>query len=84
MIGETVFACGMSLKSGTDTAIVYDSLKSLGKEITFAAVQGKGEAFALGAQIIGSVISGFVYSLNKALPLIISTVNCCVFKVYSQ
>ncbi len=74
MIGEALFACGMSLKSGSDTAIVYDSLKNLGKEKIFATIQGKGEAFALGAQIIGSVLSGFVYSLNKELPLLISAV----------
>lgn len=74
MIGEALFACGMSFKSGSDTAIVYDSLKKLGKEKTFAAVQGKGESYALGSQIVGSVISGFVYSLNKELPLLISAV----------
>lgn len=74
MIGEALFACGMSLKSGSDTAIVYDSLKNLGKEKIFATIQGKGEAFALGAQIIGSVLSGFIYSLNKELPLLISAV----------
>lgn len=74
MIGEALFACGMSLKSGSDTAIVYDSLKKIGKENTFATVQGKGEAFALGSQIVGSVLSGFVYSLNKDLPLLISAV----------
>ncbi len=74
MLGEALFACGMSLKSGSDTAIVYDSLKTLGKEKTFADIQGKGEAYALGAQIIGSILSGFVYSLNKELPLLISAV----------
>ncbi len=74
MIGEALFACGMSLKSGSDTAIVYDSLKKLGKEKTFASVQGKGESFALGSQIVGSVICGFIYSLNKDLPLLISAV----------
>lgn len=74
MIGEALFACGMSLKSGSDTAIVYDSLKKLRKEKTFATVQGKGEAFALGSQIVGSVLSGFIFSLNKDLPLLISAV----------
>lgn len=72
MIGETLFACGMSLKSGSDTAIVYDSLKKLGDEKAFATVQGKGESFALASQIIGSVISGFVYTIHPELPLVIS------------
>lgn len=74
MIGEALFACGMSLKSGSDTAIVYDSLKGLNNEKAFATIQGKGESYALTSQIIGSVLSGFVYSLHKELPLLISAV----------
>jgi MFS family permease len=74
MIGETLFACGMSFKSGSDTAIVYDSLKKLNNEKSFTTIQGKGEAYALASQIIGSVVSGFAFSINKELPLMISAV----------
>ena len=71
-MGETLFACGMSLKSGSDTSLVYDSLKKMDHTKEFAEIQGKGEACALSVQIVGSVVSGFIYELNPELPLLLS------------
>ncbi|MCX7772274.1 MAG: MFS transporter [Clostridia bacterium] len=71
-LGELLFACGMSLKSGSDTALVYDSLKKLDRTAEFTAIQGKGESYCLGAQIIGSVVSGVIYEIHPELPLIVS------------
>jgi MFS family permease len=72
LIGEVVFACGMSLKSGSDTAIIYDSLKKAGRIDDYPSVQGKGQAYFLATQIVGSVVAGFLYELNMELPLILS------------
>lgn len=73
-IAEILFACGMSLKSGSDTSIIYDSLKKLDHTKDFANIQGKGQSFGLASQIVGSVISGFIYELNPELPLVLSTI----------
>lgn len=70
--GETLFACGMSLKSGSDTSLVYDSLKKADHIKDFAGIQGKGESCMLAVQILGSVISGFIYEINPDLPLWLS------------
>ncbi len=41
-MGETLFACGMSLKSGSDTSLVYDSLKKMDHTKEFAEIPGQG------------------------------------------
>jgi predicted MFS family arabinose efflux permease len=64
----------MSLKSGSDTSIIYDSLKKLDRISDFAATEGKGQSFFLASQIFGSVISGFIYEINPEFPLMLSAV----------
>jgi MFS family permease len=80
-VGETLFACGMSLKSGSDTSLVYDSLKKLDNTKDFANIQGKGESFALTTQILGSVVSGFIYKLNPEFPLMLSMLMMMISSV---
>jgi sugar phosphate permease len=71
----------MSLKSGSDTSLVYDSLKKLDNTKDFANIQGKGESFALTTQILGSVVSGFIYKLNPEFPLMLSMLMMMISSV---
>ncbi len=73
-LGELLFACGMSFKSGSDTSLVYDSLKKLDRIKDYASIQGKGDSFALITQIFGSIIAGFIYEMNPEFPLLLSAV----------
>jgi MFS family permease len=69
---ETIFALGASFKSGADNAMIYDSLKALGREKEFQGVEGKARAFSFYALAIGAIIAGYVYSIDINLPLFIS------------
>lgn len=72
MLAEITFGLGTTLKSGADTALIYDSLKSIGREREFQSIEGYARSLALYAQAVGSIIAGFVYKVNIFLPLYIS------------
>ncbi|MFW9987226.1 MAG: MFS transporter [Candidatus Odinarchaeota archaeon] len=72
-IGETLWAFGTALTSGTDQAFIYDTLRKLGREDNVSKVMGRNRSFQLfGIGIsapIGSII-GTYYSLNIVMSLI--------------
>ncbi len=72
VLAEVIFSLGTSFKSGADTALIYDSLKVLGREDDFSQVEGRARSFILYSQAVGSIIAGFVYDINIFLPMIIS------------
>lgn len=71
---EILFSLGMSFKSGSDTALIFDTLKELKRVDDFKNVIGKGQFYALVAQIPGSILAGYAYELDYRLPFIISAV----------
>ncbi|MFX1502468.1 MAG: MFS transporter [Promethearchaeota archaeon] len=72
-IGETLWAFGEALTSGTVQAFIYDTLRKLGREDDVSKVMGRNRSFhLLGMGIsapIGSII-GTYYSLNFVMSLI--------------
>jgi MFS family permease len=72
ILAEVIFSLGATFKSGADNALIYDSLKVMGREKEFQSIEGKARSFALYAQAIGSIIAGFVYEINANLPFLIS------------
>lgn len=74
ILAEVLFSVGMSFKSGSDTALLFDSLKKLDRVDEFKVVLGKSQSYALLAQIPGSILAGYVYEIDIKLPFIISAV----------
>jgi len=74
ILAEVIFSLGATFKSGADNALIYDSLKVMGREKEFQSIEGKARSFALYAQAVGSIIAGFVYEVNKNLPFLISVI----------
>jgi MFS family permease len=74
MLAEIIFSLGASLRSGADSAIIYDSLKLNGREGEYQRIEGKARSLSLYAQAVGSIIAGFVYEISPYLPFIISVV----------
>ena len=72
MLSEIVFSLGSAFRSGADSALIYDSLKLLGREKEYQKVEGKARSFALYAQAVGSVLSGFLFATNIYFPLGVS------------
>lgn len=56
MIAEILFALSITLMSGADNALIYDTLKSVGKENESKVVYGRMESFKLAGIIIGALI----------------------------
>ncbi|MEC9489141.1 MAG: MFS transporter [Halanaerobium sp.] len=71
-LAEMLFSLGATLKSGADTALIYDSLQMVEREGEFQEIEGQARSLSLYAQAVGSIIAGFVYEVNIYLPLIIS------------
>jgi len=84
-VAELTFSLGMSFKSGADTALLYDTLKSLGQEKNYKHIQSKCFSLALLAQAPGCIIAGYVFKINDDLPMLISfcfmiiTINITLF-----
>ncbi len=72
-IGETLWAFGAALTSGTDTAFIYDTLRKLGRVDDVSKVMARNRSFSLlGIAIsapIGSIIGAYL-SLNLVMSLI--------------
>jgi MFS family permease len=73
-LAEITFSIGACLRSGADSALIYDSLKKLNMEKEYQRIEGKARSLSLYAQAFGSVIAGFVYEVHPYLPFIISIV----------
>ena len=72
MIAEIVFSLGITLKSGADSALLYDTLKILDRTEEFTEIQGKARSYIYITQAFGSIVASFVYSINEYLPMVFS------------
>jgi MFS family permease len=72
-IGETLWAFGAALTSGTNAAFIYDTLRKLGREGEISKVMARNRSFSLlGIAIsapIGSIIGAY-FSLNLVMSLV--------------
>ena len=67
-IAEGLFAVGASLKSGADSAFIYDSLKSIRKEGDFKKVEGGAHSYGFIVGAIATLFAGVLASIDFALP----------------
>jgi MFS family permease len=67
-----VDAFAKSLKSGTDTAIMYDSLKDGGQDDLFKKVSGKASAISHMGIALGSIASGYLAAVSLSLPVVLT------------
>lgn len=57
-------AMGNNLESGAGEALIYDSLKEIGKEKTYLKIAGKNELLFNVASIISLLIAGYIATLS--------------------
>ena len=70
-----LWAFAMAMQSGSDSALVYDSLKMDGAEKRFSKIAGRGFGIGLTAGMLGVVIGGFFASWTSlALTVQVSAV----------
>ena len=71
-LGEVIFSLGTAMKSGADTALLYDNLKHEKAENQFQDILGKGRMYMFIMQGLGSILGAYAYTINPDLPLWIS------------
>ncbi|NOR85956.1 MFS transporter [archaeon] len=74
IVADIFYAMGFALTSGADVALIYDSLKSLGKEKMFTKIRGRANAIGFFAAAFASISSGWLYSIDIRIPLMVSIV----------
>ncbi len=67
-LAEVLFGIGMTLRSGADSAILYESLCRLKREKEYQKVEGHAASIVFLGQAVGSVISGFIYKFDHFMP----------------
>lgn len=60
LIAETVWALGVALFHGTDSAMFYDTLNDLGSENSYQRLWGKANSYTLISGAIASILGGII------------------------
>ena len=71
---QILIGIGISLCSGTNTAILYDSLLSVGREKEYRRREGRRQAFGFYTVAVSSILGGLVYPLHHQLPLVFGVI----------
>lgn len=71
-LGEALAGVGMSLASGADSALAYDSLLTEGRELEYRAVEGRAYGLRLLGYAAFAPIGSWLASMNLALPYLVS------------
>lgn len=72
ILSQAIIGVGISLSSGTNTAMLYDSLLSAGRESEYRRHEGRRAAFGFYSVATASVASGFLYTVDKHLPVVLT------------
>ncbi|MFB6100750.1 MAG: MFS transporter [Candidatus Nanohalobium sp.] len=70
LLGELTFAVGGAFYSGADSAMMYDTLKELGRESEYKKLWGKTGSYALVATAAASIVGGIIGGYNLRLTLV--------------
>lgn len=63
-LAQAVMGFAQSLGSGTDSALLFDSLKAVGREKDYLRYESRKHGFGLGTLAVASLFSGVLYSLS--------------------
>ncbi len=72
LLGMVLFTVGMAMVSGSDDALVYDSLDAEGKSDTWVRVVARKYQIMLTVTILSYLVGGLLYVLNFRLPFVLA------------
>ncbi len=73
VIAEVLLGFGISFSSGTDTALLYDTLLEGGGEEYYSRLEGRRFSAGLVSEAIASVLGGVIALVSLRLPLYLET-----------
>ena len=73
--GQCIIGIGISLISGTNSAMLYDSLLQDGRTDDYRKLEGRRHGYGLYALGLASLMGGFLYQVHHDLPVILCVVS---------
>jgi len=70
LFAEVVLGIGISLISGTDSALLYESLEESGQEAQFGMWSGRVKFFGQAGEGTAAILAGFLYAYWARLPFL--------------
>ena len=71
MAAEILLGISLAFISGSDSALLYETLKQEGSEQNYARHQGRMSGFAQGGEALGAVFAGVFYAYSPVLPFVL-------------
>jgi MFS family permease len=68
MAAEIMLGISLSFISGSDSALLYETLRAEGKERLYARYEGRMNGFAQGGEALGALFAGVIYTAAPLLP----------------
>jgi MFS family permease len=76
IVAESIFALGMTLTSGPDSAYLFDLLKGEGLQRRYSAHEGTASAFKHIGMTVAFAVGGFLGQRETSLPFIVAAGAC--------
>ncbi len=71
MIAEMLLGVSLAFISGSDSALLYETLKKEGAELHYARHQGRMGGYAQAGEALGAVFAGVLYAHAPLLPFVL-------------
>ncbi|HEY8190896.1 MAG TPA: MFS transporter, partial [Alphaproteobacteria bacterium] len=78
VMAQAALAVAVSLFSGTNSAMLYDSLLEAGREDEYRRLEGRRLGLGLYSIGIASMLGGFMYQVHHMLPLVATIISMMV------
>ncbi len=79
--GQFLLAAGIAMQSGTDTALLYDSLKTLGRESEYAGREANAEQWGLIMLAVATLSGGALGLIDLRLAYVFSLASAILMAV---
>ncbi|QWV98240.1 MFS transporter [Geomonas nitrogeniifigens] len=71
LLAEITLGMSLSFISGSDSALLFETLRAQGEEQSYARHQGRMHGFAQAGEAAGAVLAGVIYAWQPRLPFIL-------------
>jgi predicted MFS family arabinose efflux permease len=78
LIAQFLYAFGMAMKSGTDTSLLYESLKSLGRGDEIAAREAHAQTYSFSALAISALAGGTMAGFDLRWAYVLSAIAASI------
>jgi MFS family permease len=71
MVAEILLGTALAFISGSDSALLFETLKADGSEQNYARHQGRMSGYAQGGEAMGALCAGVIYAYAPVLPFVL-------------